>query len=367
MEEHIDPHKTGHFIKELRSSNGLTQDELAQMVFVTRKAVSKWETGRSCPSIDVLKLLSDKFGVPLEDFLRGESSNTIKHNEKITFIQLVHSGHLKLRTLIFLSVFFVISVILLIFKLTSPVVYSISYQDKRFTITNGTLMLSPNQNYMTIGDIVSNVDDMKVDTELHFKLQIKVDNKYVTIADFNKTDFISIDKKSGKEVKKHLRNKNNHLYLKVEYITTKNKPKSYMLKLYIKTTPQFLRLENVPKNKNNDDTENSSTNETTNNVININFIINLSEDKLKDLNGKSFKVGKEKYKVEYINDEKGISFISKNYTFTLFLTPKIVTVNTDTVYLIKDQSIVISDNSQNNIDKIKKVLTSFQKHFDLLP
>lgn len=365
MEEHIDPHKTGHFIKELRSSNGLTQDELAQMVFVTRKAVSKWETGRSCPSIDVLKLLSDKFGVPLEDFLRGESSNTIKHNEKITFIQLVHSGHLKLRTLIFLSVFFVISVILLIYKLTSPVVYSISYQDNRFTITNGTLMLSPNQNYMTIGDIVSNVDDMKVDTELHFKLQIKVDNKYVTIADFNKTDFISIDKKSGKEAKKHLRNKKNHLYLKVEYITTKNKSKSYILKLYRKTTPQFLKLENVPKNKDNDDTENSSSNETTNNVININFIINLSEEKLKDLNGKSFKVGKEKYSIKYISDIKGISFNSKDYMIEISLDHNMIKINKETIYLIKDNKIIF-DNDKD-INKVTKILKQFQNHFDLLP
>ena len=45
-------------LKELRSSRGLTQEELAEALFVSRTAVSKWESGRGYPSIDSLKEIS---------------------------------------------------------------------------------------------------------------------------------------------------------------------------------------------------------------------------------------------------------------------------------------------------------------------
>ena len=42
-------------LKELRKSRGLTQDELAEAIYVSRTAVSKWESGRGYPGIDSLK------------------------------------------------------------------------------------------------------------------------------------------------------------------------------------------------------------------------------------------------------------------------------------------------------------------------
>ena len=45
-------------LKELRSSRGLTQEELAEALFVSRTAISKWESGRGYPSIDSIKGIS---------------------------------------------------------------------------------------------------------------------------------------------------------------------------------------------------------------------------------------------------------------------------------------------------------------------
>ena len=50
--------ETKDIILELRTKKGLSQEELAQNVFVTRQAVSRWETGETIPNIDTLKLLS---------------------------------------------------------------------------------------------------------------------------------------------------------------------------------------------------------------------------------------------------------------------------------------------------------------------
>ena len=49
--------ETKDIIVELRKKNGFSQDELAEKVFVTRQAVSRWETGETIPNTEALKLL----------------------------------------------------------------------------------------------------------------------------------------------------------------------------------------------------------------------------------------------------------------------------------------------------------------------
>ncbi|MBQ3557585.1 MAG: helix-turn-helix domain-containing protein [Oscillospiraceae bacterium] len=61
--------ETKDMIRELRTKNGLSQDELAEKVFVTRQAVSRWENGETTPNIDTLKLLSKLFDVSINTLL----------------------------------------------------------------------------------------------------------------------------------------------------------------------------------------------------------------------------------------------------------------------------------------------------------
>ena len=60
---------TKDVIYELRTGRGLSQDELAEKVFVTRQAVSRWETGETVPNTETLKLLSNLFGVSINTLL----------------------------------------------------------------------------------------------------------------------------------------------------------------------------------------------------------------------------------------------------------------------------------------------------------
>lgn len=57
---------------ELRKSRGLTQEELAEALYVSRTAVSKWESGRGYPSIDSLKQISAYFSVSIDELLTGD-------------------------------------------------------------------------------------------------------------------------------------------------------------------------------------------------------------------------------------------------------------------------------------------------------
>ena len=59
-------------LQELRKRRALTQEELAAALYVSRTAISKWESGRGYPNIDSLKAISRFFGVTIDDLLSGE-------------------------------------------------------------------------------------------------------------------------------------------------------------------------------------------------------------------------------------------------------------------------------------------------------
>ncbi|MBQ5488961.1 MAG: helix-turn-helix domain-containing protein [Clostridia bacterium] len=61
--------ETKDVLFELRTKRGLSQDELAEKVFVTRQAVSRWENGDTVPNTETLKLLSNLFGVSINTLL----------------------------------------------------------------------------------------------------------------------------------------------------------------------------------------------------------------------------------------------------------------------------------------------------------
>ena len=68
-------------LKELRKNRGLTQEELAEALYVSRTAISKWESGRGYPSIDSLKEISNYFSVSIDDLLSGEKLLLIAEKE----------------------------------------------------------------------------------------------------------------------------------------------------------------------------------------------------------------------------------------------------------------------------------------------
>lgn len=69
-------------LQQLRKNKGLTQEELAQALYVSRTAVSKWESGRGYPNIDSLKELAKFFSVTVDELLSPDEIITAAENEK---------------------------------------------------------------------------------------------------------------------------------------------------------------------------------------------------------------------------------------------------------------------------------------------
>ena len=72
-------------LQELRKSKGLTQEELAEKLFVSRTAISKWESGRGYPSIGSLKEISRYFSVTIDELICPEEILSAAVEEKQVF------------------------------------------------------------------------------------------------------------------------------------------------------------------------------------------------------------------------------------------------------------------------------------------
>lgn len=68
-------------LQTLRKQKNLTQEELAEALFVSRTAVSKWESGRGYPSIDSLKIMAKFFSVTVDELLSGDELLTVAEQE----------------------------------------------------------------------------------------------------------------------------------------------------------------------------------------------------------------------------------------------------------------------------------------------
>lgn len=74
--QNIDKEKFGRFVSTLRKEQGITQKELARRLYISDKAVSKWETGQSIPTVDLLIPLSEILGVTVTELLECRRMET---------------------------------------------------------------------------------------------------------------------------------------------------------------------------------------------------------------------------------------------------------------------------------------------------
>ena len=79
----MDLQKIGAFLKELRKEKGFTQEQLAETLNVSRRTVSRWETGNNMPDLDLLMEIANLYEVDLREMLNGERKSEDKMNKEL--------------------------------------------------------------------------------------------------------------------------------------------------------------------------------------------------------------------------------------------------------------------------------------------
>ena len=80
----MDRYVTGAVIRKLRENKKMTQEELAEKIFVSSKAVSKWETGQGFPDISLLEPLAGALGISVIELLSGEDVKNLNRSSNMT-------------------------------------------------------------------------------------------------------------------------------------------------------------------------------------------------------------------------------------------------------------------------------------------
>ena len=79
----MDQEKIGKFIAKLRKEKNMTQNELAESLGITDRAISKWKNGRGMPDLSLLTPLCEILGVSINELLSGERLDKKDYQEKL--------------------------------------------------------------------------------------------------------------------------------------------------------------------------------------------------------------------------------------------------------------------------------------------
>ena len=78
----MDMQRIGSFLSQLRKEKGLTQERLGEQLGVSNKTVSRWETGTYLPPVEQLQLLSELYGITINEILSGERLGQEEYQKK---------------------------------------------------------------------------------------------------------------------------------------------------------------------------------------------------------------------------------------------------------------------------------------------
>lgn len=120
----MDPKKTGNIISEARKQANMTQKELAEKLYVSDKAVSKWERGICFPDIAVLIPLTEVLSISLYDLLRGEKMNKKEVEETLKNTINYSNSELKRKKKKYFTICSIIVVVILLISMVSIILIS---------------------------------------------------------------------------------------------------------------------------------------------------------------------------------------------------------------------------------------------------
>ena len=243
--------KIGNFIKSLRESHNMTQEELASLIPISRQAISKWERGLGIPDSSTLICLSKIFDVSINEILTGEveNSNSKGEFERITLSLYDdrNKGKKIIKILIFSLILFIFLFLIYYFitSYKSIKVYTIYGKGTNVQISDGIMVITRDKIYFRLGDIIIKDDYNIKSLRLYYK------EKSNEILYTTNDNILIIDQNGYNEYFEHdnIKNYINDLYLIVEYNDDFETIKLNLKKDYINDNFFKKNLINVGSNK----------------------------------------------------------------------------------------------------------------------
>ena len=191
--------KIGKFILQLRQEKNLSQSDLANLIPVTRQAVSRWEKGQSIPDSSTLLIISKIFDVSINELLNGErfKKEEPKKLEKIA-LDMIDKNNSQSKKIKRVLLFMVLIILLLSFSFlayyfinsyNSITVYKIEGENKNFTMQNGIFISTKQKTYFRLGKLIYN-NNIEVK---NVRLYYKNGNKEKTIFEDSDADILITD------------------------------------------------------------------------------------------------------------------------------------------------------------------------------
>ncbi len=179
--------KIGKFIQSLRLELNMTQKDLAEKLYITDKAVSKWETGNSIPDVSILESLSNILNISVTELINGEriDNENLENADKVIINNLnIDKKRMKTRNKIIITLSIILVVALLFIlgiffynNYNKIIVYQFDGESKNFGFVEGTAVYSNNGNVFNIGLFyLKNDSELDVETIERAEITVLFDN-----------------------------------------------------------------------------------------------------------------------------------------------------------------------------------------------
>lgn len=180
----MDQERIGKIIREIRIKNKLSQKELSKKYNVTYQAVSKWETGKNMPDIQILKQICSDYNVSLEEILDGKNNSKSKISKKIILISSI------IVSIIIISILFLIS---LNNKESNFEFKTLSATTEEFSL-KGSIAYNKDKTSIYISDVTYNGDDKEIKYKEIKSTLFEINGKTKKeISTYNKSLLITLD------------------------------------------------------------------------------------------------------------------------------------------------------------------------------
>ncbi len=197
----MDSQKIGKFIYELRTERGLSQYKLAEMIPISRQAISRWETGIAIPDSSTLLVLSKIFDVSIDELLFGrritneDSKSDIQNSITLNAIDDINKKMKNIKRLkfgIIISILLFISIFLFYYFINSYnsiKVFTINGETANFTTTDGIFVTTRDKIYFRLGKFINN-KNVEID---NFELYYLENGKEIKIYSGDESNILLID------------------------------------------------------------------------------------------------------------------------------------------------------------------------------